>query len=96
VKLAIGLISFPFSYLIQALIFYQFFPNGWHVTLYILSIMVTGILAKVYQSWIHRFWEMFKIRLMMMNRKRAFVQIKRSYEDLIKTLDDNLIESPQK
>jgi 1-acyl-sn-glycerol-3-phosphate acyltransferase len=96
VKLAIGLLSFPISYLIQALIVYQFFPNAWYVTLYLLSIIVTGILAKIYQNWIHRFWEMFKIRLLMMKRKRAFVQIKRSYEDLINTLDENLLEPHKK
>jgi 1-acyl-sn-glycerol-3-phosphate acyltransferase len=95
VKLAIGLLSFPLSYFLQALVFYQFFPNAWYVTFYILSIIVTGILAKIYQSWIHRFWEMFKIRLLMMKRKRAFVQIKISYQDLISTLDENLIESTQ-
>ena len=60
--------------------------------LYVLSIIVTGILAKIYQNWIHKFWEMFKIRLMMMKRKREFVNIKRSYEDLIQTLDENLIK----
>jgi hypothetical protein len=92
VKLAIGLLSFPVTYAIQCIIFYQFFPNGWHVLLYVLSIIVTGILAKIYQNWIHKFWEMFKIRLMMMKRKREFVNIKRSYEDLIQTLDENLIK----
>jgi 1-acyl-sn-glycerol-3-phosphate acyltransferase len=90
VKLAIGLLSFPVSYIIQALIFYQFFPNGWYVLLYIVSIIITGVLAKIYQNWIHKFWEMFKIRLLMMNRKRAFVQIKRSYKDLINTLNENI------
>jgi biotin transporter BioY len=90
VKLAIGLLSFPVSYIIQALIFYQFFPNGWYVLLYIVSIIITGVLAKIYQNWIHKFWEMFKIRLLMMNRKRAFVQIKRSYMDLINTLNENI------
>ena len=90
VKLAIGLLSFPVTYIIQAIIFYQFFPDGWYLLLYIISIIVTGILAKIYQNWIHKFWEMFKIRLLMMNRKRAFVQIKRSYIDLIKTLNDNI------
>ena len=90
VKLAIGLLSFPVTYIIQAIIFYQFFPNGWYVLLYLLSIVVTGILAKIYQNWIHKFWEMFKIRLLMMNRKRAFVQIKVSYNELIKTLNDNI------
>lgn len=90
VKLAIGLLSFPVTYIIQAIIFYQFFPNGWYVLLYIVSIMITGILAKIYQNWIHKFWEMFKIRLLMMNRKRAFVQIKRSYNDLINTLNENI------
>ena len=90
VKLAIGLLSFPVTYTIQAIVFYQFFPNGWYVALYIVSIMVTGILAKIYQNWIHKFWEMFKIRLLMMNRKRAFVQIKRSYNDLIDTLNENI------
>ncbi len=88
VKLAIGLLSFPLTYIIQAIIFYQFFPNGWYVVTYIISIVVTGVLAKIYQNWIHKFWEMFKIRLLMMNRKRAFVQIKRSYNDLINTLNE--------
>ena len=96
VKLAIGLLSFPISYLLQSVIFYQFFPNAWFVTLYILSIIITGILAKVYQNWIHRFWEMFKIRLLMIKRKRAFIQIKSSYKDLIKTLDDNLLGPAKK
>jgi hypothetical protein len=93
VKLAIGLLSFPVSYLIQSIIFYKFFPNGWYVALYILSIMITGILAKIYQNWIHRFWEMFKIRLLMIKRKREFVKIKRNYNDLINTLNENLLES---
>ncbi len=90
VKLAIGLLSFPITYIIQAILFYQFFPNGWYVTLYIISVIITGILAKIYQNWIHKFWEMFKIRLLMMNRKRAFVQIKNSYNDLINTLNNNI------
>jgi len=90
VKLAIGLLSFPITYIIQAIVFYQFFPNGWYVTWYILSIIITGVLAKIYQNWIHKFWEMLKIRLLMMNRKRAFVQIRVSYNDLVKTLDDNI------
>jgi len=96
VQLAIGLLSFPVSYLIQSIIFYQFFPNGLYVVLYIFSIIVTGILAKIYQNWIHRFWEMFKIRLLMMQRKREFVRIKRNYNDLINTLNDHLLESARK
>jgi 1-acyl-sn-glycerol-3-phosphate acyltransferase len=92
VKLAIGLLSFPISYLIQGIIFYRFFPNGWYVTLYILSIIITGILAKIYQNWIHRFWEMFKIRLLMMRQKREFIKIKRNYNDLINTLNENLLQ----
>lgn len=95
VKLAIGLLSFPVCYLIQGMIFYKFFPDGWYVTLYILSVIVTGVLAKIYQNWIHRFWEMFKIRLLMMRQKREFIKIKRNYNDLIDTLNKNLLESAQ-
>ena len=95
VQLAIGLVSFPLSYLIQSMIFYQFFPNGLYVVLYIVSIIVTGILAKIYQNWIHRFWEMFKIRLLMSNRKREFVRIKRNYNDLINTLNKKLLQATE-
>ena len=93
VKLSIGLISFPLSYTIQAIIFYQFFPNLWLVLAYIISIIITGILAKTYQNWIHRFWEMFKIWLLRMSSMMEFARIKRSYIDLIEKLDKNLIKS---
>jgi len=90
VKLAIGLLSFPLSYVLQGIVFYHFFPNVWYLLLYYLSIIVTGILAKIYQNWIHKFWEMFKIRLLMMKRKREFVKIKQNYNGLINTLNDNI------
>jgi hypothetical protein len=96
VQLAIGLISFPLSYFVQGLVFYHFFPNVWFVLLYILSILITGYLAKIYQNWIHRFWEMFKIRLLMMRRKREFVKIKRNYNDLISTLNRALLVGSDK
>lgn len=96
VQLAIGLVSFPLSYLLQGLIIYHFFPDIWYVMLYILSILITGYLAKIYQNWIHRFWEMFKIRLLMIRRKREFVKIKRNYNDLISTLNRNLLDNPVK
>jgi hypothetical protein len=92
VKLAIGLVSFPISYFIQAVIFYQFFPNGWYVLVYLISIVLTGILAKIYQEWIHRFWESFKIWILKSSNKREYVRIRNSYNQLIQKLDDNLID----
>jgi len=96
VKLAIGLLSFPVSYFLQGLIFYHFIPNGWYLLLYILSIIVTGILAKIYQNWIHRFWEGFKIWLLKLSNKREFVRIKKSYNDLIDKLDASLLKVAKK
>jgi hypothetical protein len=92
VKLAIGLLSFPLTYFLQAWIFYQFFPNGLYVFLYLVSVVVTGILAKVYQEWIHRFWESFKIWILKSGNKREYVRIKNSYNQLIQKLDDQLID----
>ncbi len=91
VKLAIGLLSFPVSYLIQAIIFYHFFPNFWYVLLYLGSIIITGILAKIYQEWIHRFWESFKIWILRSSKKREYVRIRNSYNQLIQKLDSNLL-----
>jgi hypothetical protein len=96
VKLAIGLVSFPLSYLIQGTIFYQFFPNGWYVLLYLVSIIITGILAKTYQEWIHRFWESFKIWILRSSKKREFVRIRNSYNQLIQKLDSNLLDVSKK
>ena len=93
VKISIGLLSFPITYTLQGIIFYQFFPDFWLVVIYIVSIVITGILAKTYQNWIHRFWEMFKIWLLKMSSMREFARIKRSYIDLIEKLDKNLIKS---
>jgi 1-acyl-sn-glycerol-3-phosphate acyltransferase len=95
VKLAIGLVSFPISYFIQAMIFYRFFPNGWFVLLYIVSVVITGILAKIYQEWIHRFWERFKIWILKSSNKREYVRIRNSYNQLIQKLDDNLIDKSE-
>ncbi len=91
VKLAIGLLSFPVAYLIQAIIFYQFFPNGWYVFLYLISVVITGILAKIYQEWIHRFWESFKIWILRSSKKREYVRIRNSYNQLIQKLDNTLL-----
>lgn len=95
VKLAIGLLSFPVSYLIQAIIFYQFFPNGWYVLLYLISIIITGILAKIYQEWIHRFWESFKIWILRSSKKREYARIRNSYNQLIQKLDSSLLRVPK-
>ena len=91
VKLAIGLLSFPLTYFLQALVFYQFFPNGWYVLIYLISVIITGILAKVYQEWIHRFWENFKIWILKSSKKRDYVRIRNSYNQLIEKLDESLI-----
>ncbi|MBR9999281.1 MAG: 1-acyl-sn-glycerol-3-phosphate acyltransferase [Cyclobacteriaceae bacterium] len=96
VKLAIGLLSFPLCYTIQSLIFYRFFPDGWLVLLYLLSIIITGILAKIYQEWIHRFWESFKIWILRTSKKRDYVRIRNSYNQLIQKLDSSLLKVPEK
>ncbi len=93
VKLAVGLVSFPLSYFFQAYLFYQYFPDPLHVTLYIMSVIITGILAKIYQNWIHRFWEGFKIWLLKGSKKREYIRIKNSYNELIKKLDENLLQT---
>ncbi len=93
VQIAIGLISFPLFYFIQGFIFYQFFPNGWYVFLYILSVIFTGILAKIYQDWVHRFWEGFKIWVLKLSKTREFIRIRNSYNDLIKKLDKHFLSS---
>ena len=91
VKLAIGLLSFPVSYLIQSIIFYHFFPNVWYLLLYLFSIIITGVLAKIYQEWIHRFWESFKIWILRSGKKREYVRIRNSYNQLIQKLDSTLL-----
>ena len=91
VKLAIGLVSFPLTYTIQAIIFSSFFPNKWYVVLYILSVILTGILAKIYQNWIHKFWEGFKIFILKSTDRKKYVRIKRNYSDLIEKLDEILL-----
>jgi hypothetical protein len=96
VKLAIGLLSFPLSYALQAYLFYRFVPDGFYVFLYILSVILTGILAKIYQEWIHRFWESFKIWILRTSKKRDFIRIRNSYIQLIEKLDANLLKVPEK
>lgn len=92
VNLSIGLLSFPITYFIQAWIFSRIFHEGWQVTLYLLSVIITGILAKIYQNWIHRFWEGLKIWVLKMSRRREYLRIKSNYNELIKKLDNNLLD----
>jgi hypothetical protein len=72
------------------------FPDGLYVFLYLLSIIITGILAKIYQEWIHRFWESFKIWILRSSKKREYIRIRNSYNQLIEKLDITLIKIPEK
>ncbi len=91
VKLAVGLLSFPLSYAVNGWIFYSFTHRLDWLIYYFISLIFTGIFAKIFQGYVKRFWEKFKFWAVKYKNPVDYIKIKKNFRDIRRKLDKRLI-----
>jgi hypothetical protein len=91
VKIAIGLLSFPFAYSVNGFVFYIIFHRFDWLIYYFISMIISGILAKISQSYVKRFWEKFKFWTVKYTSPIDYIKIKKNFRDIRRRLDKRLI-----
>ena len=94
VKLAVGLLSFPFSYIVNGLIFYVITHRVDWLIYYYISLIITGIFAKLNQSYVNTFWEKFKFWSVKYSAPIDYVKIKKNFRDIRRILDKRFVKLP--
>jgi hypothetical protein len=62
IKYGIGMVTFPFFYLIQTILFYVFSDNLYMTAGYLVSLPLTGYFAYTYTKWIQAIRERIRLR----------------------------------
>jgi 1-acyl-sn-glycerol-3-phosphate acyltransferase len=91
-RLAIGLITFPLSYAVNCLLFYHLTHRFDWLLYYIISMILSGMFAKVSQGYVKRFWEKFKFWAVKYKNPIDYIKIKKNFREIRRRLDKRLIK----
>jgi 1-acyl-sn-glycerol-3-phosphate acyltransferase len=95
VKLAVGFISFPFAYILNGFIFFILTHRFDWLLYYFISLVFSGIFAKMSQSYVKRFWEKFKFWTIKYTDPIDYVKIKKNYREIRRKLDKRFNSSSE-
>jgi 1-acyl-sn-glycerol-3-phosphate acyltransferase len=95
VKIAVGLLSFPLAYAINLFIVYVLTNRLDWTIYYFISMIITGIFAKISQSYVKSFWEKLKFWTVKYTDPVDYVKIKKNFREIRKKLDKRVIPDPK-
>jgi hypothetical protein len=91
VKIAVGLLSFPLAYAINLSVIYRLTNRIDWLIYYILTLVFSGIFAKMSQSYVKSFWEKFKFWAIKYTSPIDYIKIKKNFRDIRKKLDKRIL-----
>ena len=93
VKLAVGMLSFPLSYTGNCLILYSLTHRLDWLIYYFISLLFSGIFAKLSQGYVKRFWEKFKFWAVKYRNPVDYIKIKKNFREIRRKLDRGLVKN---
>ncbi len=87
IRNGLALVTFPLFYLLQLIVFSQFF-DAWSLRLaYLISLPVTGYAAYQYYRLLKKYWLKWRYNLFKIQQPEQFSKIRELREEIFQTLD---------
>lgn len=87
IRNGMALITFPLFYLLQLVVFSQFFEAWWLRMLYLISLPLTGYLAYQYYRLLKKWWVKWRYNLFRKLRPGQFSRVRELREEILHTVD---------